>query len=976
MPRVPSSVQSAHRLAEAWGVRLKVSTDALLADQRPHDALKASVTANTVRLEFRTGSTEIRLGDVVSVDNLEPDHGRTDLSWPRLRLRHVDGVSHISVRSPSDANRLKKKIGTARRDWWNEALAARIHVLRSLNDRLTALADPQRYVDVEDIRDLQGEAQAAVRSFPGRWPNALAGSRHVRVLRKVLAFLEAPGDIRTKANNTFVANELERSLKLFDGIKPYPPTNEQRRAIVVDGRRNLVMAPAGSGKTAVLVAKVEWLVERGFQSPDELLLLAFAKEAREEMEKRIRKRLGTATASRITVRTFHSLGLAIIGKTEKQPSLAVVAGDSRALLDQLKGFVADLRNESEYSAHVLSWFQDHLAPNKSQHEFKSLGEYYDYLRKYDLLRTLGGDKVRSYQELRIANFLYLNSIRYEYEAHYPHVAATKERRRYRPDFHLSDHGIYIEHFGIDAKGRTAPYVDRKKYHEDMSWKRRVHQDNGTTLIETFSYEDVDGRLLLNLARKLKQHSVTMSPVAGDEVFAVLEEQGRISPLVKLMATFLRHFKGSRLSFHEITKRVVAHRDRARTQAFLRVFRPVYERYQKALSGEIDYEDMVNRSADLVEAGRFRSPFRYILVDEFQDISPARARLLSALLDSAPDTRLFAVGDDWQAIYRFAGSDLGVMRGFKKHFGAFARSDLKTTFRCSDRLANVATEFVLRNKAQSRRAIEATREADGPAVHVGLPGGHQKPLLEDALERIAQDASRYSGTSDVLLLSRYVRQKPRNMRGWTQQHPKLRFVWKTVHRSKGLEADYVIVLGLCSGRYGFPSEIDGDPILDLVLTAPEKHPNAEERRLLYVAITRAKRMAFLLADRGPPSTFVQELIGFKGDVEVFGRPPEGDVACPHCIEGRLRIRENSQDGSIFQGCSNYPLCEYRVRPCDRCGAGFPVKIQGTYDCPECDASVAACPQCGGRLVDRESKFGPFLGCSNWPECNYKRDLSPS
>lgn len=294
MARVPSSVQSANRLAKAWGVRVKVSEDALLADQRPHDALAASVTSDTVRLEFRTGPTEIRLGDLVSVDDLETDHGPIDLSWPRMRLRHVDGVSHVSVRSPSDANRLKKKIETARRDWWNEALAARIPALRSLHDRLTALADPQRYVDVEDIRHLHADARAAVHRFAGRWPNALTGSQGVRVLREVLAFLEAPDDVRTKANNTFVANELERSRKLFDGIKPYPPTNEQRKAIVVDGRRNLVMAPAGSGKTSVLVAKVEWLVERGFQSSDELLLLAFARDAREEMEKRIRKRLGTS----------------------------------------------------------------------------------------------------------------------------------------------------------------------------------------------------------------------------------------------------------------------------------------------------------------------------------------------------------------------------------------------------------------------------------------------------------------------------------------------------------------------------------------------------------------------------------------------------------------------------------------------------------------------------------------------------------
>ncbi len=133
-------------------------------------------------------------------------------------------------------------------------------------------------------------------------------------------------------------------------------------------------------------------------------------------------------------------------------------------------------------------------------------------------------------------------------------------------------------------------------------------------------------------------------------------------------------------------------------AFLAVFRPIFERYQDTLaaSREIDFHDMINRATDLVEEGRYRSPFSYILVDEFQDISPSRARLLKALLDSSPGSQLFAVGDDWQAIYRFGGSDISVMRDFGDHFGTIERVDLATTFRCADRIATVATDFLLRN----------------------------------------------------------------------------------------------------------------------------------------------------------------------------------------------------------------------------------------------------------------------------------------
>ena len=324
--------------------------------------------------------------------------------------------------------------------------------------------------------------------------------------------------------------------------------------------------------------------------------------------------------------------------------------------------------------------------------------------------------------------------------------------------------------------------------------------------------------------------------------------------------------------------------------------------------------MINRATDLVEKGRYRSPFGYILVDEFQDISPSRARLLKALLDSSPGAQLFAVGDDWQAIYRFGGSDIAVMREFGDHFGAFERIDLATTFRCADRIAAVATNFVLRNPAQLRKAVRTTRKADRPAVFIGLLGEQGLSLLKEALDRIAADACRHESTSEVLLLGRYRHLRPRNLDALSKQYPGLCFTWTTVHRSKGLEADYAVILGLCSAKHGFPAEVADDPLLDLVLAAPEAYPNAEERRLLYVAITRAKRQVYLLADSGPPSEFVTELIDDGYDVEVFGRPPEGDVSCPRCTGGRLVRRKNARGGGTFYGCLELPLCEHTARAC--------------------------------------------------------------
>ena len=944
----------------------------LFAILHPRHAGAASVNAEAVRLLSGWRCTEVPLGDVETIEVAE---GRL---YSSIRIRHIAGKSHVSGLPRTAANALADALEEARSEWWRRTLALEFEMLRSVHERLVALAAPSQYLTDNIFRGLAGDARTVGGRFAARWPVALSDTPEIRMLRGILKFLQAPGDARANANQTFVASELVRSREFFDRVESRPLTGEQRKAVVVDESRNLVVAAAGSGKTSVIVAKAGWLVRRMGRKPSELLLLAFARDARKEMEERLRNRLGARVADDMTVCTFHSLGLRIIGEAEgKRPALAETAENDRALFDRLKEIIADLLVNPGLSTLLLEWFRDQFAPYRSAHECRNWSEYHDYIRKFDI-RSLKGETVRSFEECEIANFLYLNGVAYEYEAPYERDLATSGKRQYKPDFLLTGHGIYIEHFGIDARGNTAPFIDREQYRQEMEWKRSVHVRYGTVLIETFSHEQANGELLNNLKEKLASHGVTFSPIPREKIFTVLEEQGRIDPFTRLVATFLQHFKGSRLSFADITERIGALGtlwDKARARIFLAVFQPIFERYEEALdaSGQIDFHDMINRATDLVEGGRYRSSFGYILVDEFQDISPARARLLKALLNSSPNIRLFAVGDDWQAIYRFGGSDITVMREFGDYFGAFERIDLATTFRCADRIAAVATDFVLRNPAQIRKTVRTTRKADRPAVYIGLPGEQEISILTEALNRVAEDASRHGGASDVLLLGRYRHLRPRNMQALQKQYPDLRFTWMTVHRSKGLEADYVLVLGLCLGKYGFPTAIVDDPLLNLALAAPESYSNAEERRLLYVAITRARRQVFLLADGGSPSEFVTELIDDGYDVEVFGRPPEADVPCPRCAGGRLKRRENARSGNVFFGCSNFPLCEYTERACPKCGSGLPVRLGDAHRCRDCGGEIESCPECGGWLDIRMGSYGRFLGCSNFPDCSYTRNL---
>ena len=190
------------------------------------------------------------------------------------------------------------------------------------------------------------------------------------------------------------------------------------------------------------------------------------------------------------------------------------------------------------------------------------------------------------------------------------------------------------------------------------------------------------------------------------------------------------------------------------------------------------------------------------------------------------------------------------------------------------------------------------------MQLSQSGGQDQSLLSEALGRIAADAARHEGPSSVLLLGRYRHMRPGNLPAFAKRHPGLRLSYMTVDGSKGHQADYVVVLGLCTGRHGVPTEIADNPLLNLALSAPEKHPNAEERCLFYVALTEARRHVFVLADGDPQSSFVLELIQGNYDVAIFGRLPEKDVTCPTCVRGIwcvTRMRKTGAPSTAARTC---------------------------------------------------------------------------
>jgi len=801
-------------------------------------------------------------------------------------------------------------------------------------------------------------------------------------------------DLVRERNDAFIKRECETYKRLFDTLEAYPLTMNQCRTIITDEYNNLVVAGAGTGKTSTIIGKAMYILQKGLAKPSEILLLAFADEAKKEMEERISYQLNTRTylKTKPFTKTFHALGYHIISEskgtrqsvTELKDSLKLqkfirrITGlDQQHKLDDFAEPYPNVGKNKKFREFLITYFVYHLRPYRSIFEFSSFGEYIDYIKE-EQIRSLKGDLVKSYEECEIANFLYINGISYDYERDYEIPTATRERKQYTPDFHLPEYGIYIEHFGINRRGKPAPFVNKEKYLQDMKWKRNTHKQHDTKLVETYSYEKTEGTLLINLKKTLSNHGVKFQRIPDDEIFKELNDLGVVIPFVELQAKFLNLFKSGNFTLNELRKKAKRYADWQRYHAFLDIFDTVYEEYIAHLqrTHRIDFNDMIKQATEHLTKQHFTPNYKYILVDEFQDISQSRYNLLRTMLNKNTSCKLFCVGDDWQSIYRFTGSDLSIMTNFNSSFEFTEQMYLDETFRLNDKICDFSTKFILKNKDQIHKKLSAASTNESPAITIIWSKENNKTRQKnDLLECLHEISSNEENATSVFIIGRYRFLKPKDLPTIRKKFPQLSIKFYTAHKAKGREADYVIISGLRSGRYGFPCRIQDDPVLNLVLAKEDTCPNAEERRVFYVAITRAKKHVYMLADPEYPSTFIQEIRRDNYEYNVTGDTKLSNVSCPKCQTGFVIRREHQ---GIFYSCNNYPYCDYKTKTCPKCLDGFIYRAQDkkrAYQCSneKCDFKPLVCPRCkGGYLIIRK-KYTKFLGCSNYPDCNYTRPL---
>ena len=734
-----------------------------------------------------------------------------------------------------------------------------------------------------------------------------------------------------KRNLEYVERELNSNKSLFDNIENYSLNQSQREAIVHDEDNNLVIAGAGTGKTTTLVSKAIYLIETKKCKPDEILLLAFTRKASEEIRKRITKK----TDVEMKVRTFHSFGLndVIAPVLNVVPSLAFDNDEKlRRFIDSI---FEKLLKKTNYREIIVKYLAYYLKPYKSQDSFDKEGDYWAYL-KSNSYQSILCETLKSLEEIEIANFLFLHNVRYEYEADYTYQTENRYHRQYQPDFYLPEVKIYIEHFAIDKNGDVPTWFKgdgsktaKKKYNDDIEWKRKTHQHYQTKLIETYSYEKKEGNLLANLKKKLLSNGVNLTKSPTEEVIRVFQnkKQKDIPLLIKLFITFLNLLKSNHYSINEIEEKIRSSENVKRTEAFLKVFKPIYKKYKQYLdeSKKIDFSDMIIIATDFIKEKKFISPFKYILIDEFQDMSVGSFKLIKSIIDQNKEQKLFCVGDDWQSIYRFTGSDLSIIVDFEKHFGFTKRTDLDTSYRFTDKIAEFSSTFIQKNPRQLKKSLKTIEKnhTEDDAYEI-----YYKKSEDDnsTLNEVLAEIQINSNHSNVFVIDRYKFNKPLNFNSIRKSYTGLKIQYLTAHSSKGLETDFVIIDNVNSGKYGFPTEIIDDPIIDLVLKKPDDYRNAEERRLFYVALTRAKKKIFLLTKPNKKSNFIVELEDELGKI----------TRCPECKTGYLVERDGEY--GLFIGCSNYPYCKHK----EKYYKFDPENIEFEYDKPDDDDDDDECP----------------------------------
>lgn len=700
----------------------------------------------------------------------------------------------------------------------------------------------------------------------------------------------------------------------------------QVEAVISETKRVLVLAGAGSGKTKTLLQKLIYLIEEKGVSPSNILAITFTKNATNEMIDRLiisadrsgmyEKLLSNKHLTKLnkdherlnyqkkynwidglTIKTFHGFCYSVLrndGVNEFDNKFKIIGNEKKVADDDFSNLTApetafDVVHKllieqcanTEYLLNLKRYMLDylidkiHIERTDEKHLVKD--------RKY--FTSLDGTKVRSKSEQYIADWFYRHSIKFEYEP----LLNVKDFS-FHPDFYIPEANLYIEH------------VSDKSY--PMLNKEEQFQKGNLLLVKTFEPMTLDSARFNHTLDSIVKNRLPSTFLAQGTLNYNEEFKGYHENMKDLVVQIMRII--DMIKVENSNPQMVltnARKDQhERVRNFYELTIPIVEKYIQYCTNKsfLDFNDLISRSASLFQnqadiANKYKSKYQYILVDEFQDVNNLQVELIKLLLTD--QTQLFCVGDDWQSIYGFRGSNVSYIIEFDQHFPNSKVIKLNLNYRSTQNIVGASNEVIKHNKFKVDKDITASKKSEHKIVVYS--GNSEEENIQFCVERVKELLEEGLTNEDILFLYRRSKMSNPYFNRFKDEHIRVQF--KTIHASKGLEAKVVFILGLTEGSGGFPDVWLEDRIFQVIKKSNHDLLLEEERRLFYVAITRAKDKLFLITEKGKESSFLREIpVDFTVKTSAQTKSViEKVILCEKCF---------SQLDNIMKFC---PYCGHKV-----------------------------------------------------------------
>ena len=677
---------------------------------------------------------------------------------------------------------------------------------------------------------------------------------------------------RKKHNEEYIKSRLKTQKDYFDNMfkkidENIILDNEQRKIILTDEDNLMIIAGAGAGKTTTICAKVNYLIEKQNIDDKEIIIISFTNKAVQELQERINIDFG----HNVKISTFHKFGYEIIKNNTKNPP-KIIQNTEQIITKYIKeNIINDKKRLNKFIDLYINYFDidedieiynsiEKYNYHKNKQKYSTLKQKKEFITKKQQEQenkniSINNEYIDTKKETMIANFLYINNITYKYKQSYPYY------KNYKPSFTIYQNNkiYYVEY--INTKDNN-----KYKYNKKIKKIKSIHKKYKTILIEITPKDTIE-----TLRKKLESKNIKQNRKTEIEIFNTLIKQDNdlaYKKFINLCITYINLLKERGYQAQDIKN---TEQSKKREKIFIEFIQAAYINYQQELkkNNQIDFSDLINESTNIIKNKKqINMKYKYIIIDEYQDISDCRFQLIQNIANKIK-CKIMVVGDDWQCIYSFASSNVNLFTNFKNMVEHCEMLKITKTYRNSQELIDIAGKFIQKNSNQIPKKLISTKTNKHPVIILKYKQGKIIEKLENAIEYIV---NQYGTEKNILILGRYTFDKKKIIDNINiidnqkqiiyNRYKNLKIEFMTVHASKGLGYDNVIIVNAQNDILGFPSKIKNDPILEKLIPQEKNIKYAEERRLFYVALTRTKNEVIILTPCNNSSLFIKEIKKYK------------------------------------------------------------------------------------------------------------------